>query len=52
MDATPLTFIGGSGPDEVYAGAGADNLRGEGGDDGCRCSLDGASSEGRPNAEV
>lgn len=33
MDATPLTFIGGSGPDEVYAGAGADNLAGGDGDD-------------------
>ena len=32
-DATPLTFIGGSGPDEVYAGAGADNLAGGDGDD-------------------
>lgn len=33
MDATSLTFIGGSGPDEVYAGSGADNLAGGDGDD-------------------
>lgn len=33
MDATPLTFIGGSGPDEVYAGSGVDNLAGGDGDD-------------------
>jgi hypothetical protein len=32
-DATPLSFIGGSGPDEVYGGAGADNLAGGDGDD-------------------
>ena len=33
IDATPLTFKGGSGADEVYAGAGADNLVGGEGDD-------------------
>ena len=32
-DATPLSFIGGSGPDEVYGGGGADNLAGGEGDD-------------------
>ncbi len=32
-DATPLTFTGGTGPDEVYSGAGADSLSGGDGDD-------------------
>ena len=32
-DATPLSFIGGSGPDEVYGGGGGDNLAGGEGDD-------------------